>query len=30
VAWSGCDRVSGLVCNINSLTANTVVTAAFT
>ena len=29
VAWSGCDTVSGLVCNINSLTANTVVTAAF-
>jgi Bacterial Ig-like domain (group 2) len=29
VTWSGCDSVSLLVCNINNLTANTVVTAAF-
>lgn len=29
VTWSGCDTVSGLVCTINNLTANTLVTASF-
>ena len=29
VTWSGCDTMSGLVCTINSLTADTVVTATF-